>query len=272
MSLNKKTILITGASRGIGRAMAYRFAKEGANLIIVGKTVSSHSKFEGTIHETVEEVEKLGGSGLAVPCDVRDENQIDRVIGESVKKYNGLDIVINNAGAISLNKSESLTTKHYDLMMDINVRGAFLCTQKSIPYLKRGINPQVLFLAPPLNMNSKWFKGHCAYTVSKYAMSLLSYGLAQELSSYGIRVNSLWPKTTIATDAVKLLGGEQALKLSRSPSFTAEAAYCLLSDENSSLTGQSLIDEDVLIKSGVNNFDEFQVVPNQNLLPDLFVD
>jgi citronellol/citronellal dehydrogenase len=272
MAFKNKTIIITGASRGIGKAIAMRLAAEGANIVVAAKTVEAHPKLEGTIYTAAKEIEDAGGSALPVQVDIRDEGQINELVQTTVNKYGSIDIVINNASAINLSTTEQLEIKRFDLMHEINVRGTFLVSQACIPYLKQSSNPHILNLSPPLNLYAKWFGKHLGYTMSKFGMSMIVLGLADELKKYKIGVNALWPKTTIATAAVRnLLGGDQLIRRSRKPEIMADAAFHILQKSSSECTGNFFIDEDVLRTSGINNFDKYAIDPDSKLMPDLFV-
>jgi citronellol/citronellal dehydrogenase len=273
MDLQNKTVLVTGGSRGIGKAIALRLAKGGANIAIAAKTAEPHPKLEGTIYTAAKEIEAFGVKVLPLQVDIRDEAQIKEAVEETVKTFGGIDILVNNASAINLSPTESLEIKRFDLMNGINVRGTFLMSQQCIPHLKKSINPHILNLSPPLNLNPKWFANHVAYTMSKYGMSMIVLGLAEELKKYKIAVNALWPKTTIATAAVQnLLGGEYLIQKSRKPEIVAEAAYHILMKPSIKCTGNFFIDEEVLIKEGVNDFSAYAVNPKQELMNDLFVE
>ena len=273
MSLKNRTVLITGGSRGIGKAIAIRLAKEGANIAIAAKTAAAHPKLEGTIYTAAKEIEAFGVKALAIQADIRDEEQIKSAVEQTVKTFGGIDILINNASAINLSPAEKLETKRFDLMQNINVRGTFLICQNSIPHLKLSDNPHILNLSPPINLNPKWFAGHVAYTMSKYGMSMIVLGLAQELRKYKIAVNALWPKTTIATAAVEnLLGGDFLIQKSRKPEIVADAAYYILSRPSSECTGNFFIDEELLSKEGITDFNKYAVNPKNSLMNDLFLD
>lgn len=272
MHFKNKTVFITGASRGIGKAIALRLAAEGANIIVAAKSITENPKLGGTIYSAAQEIEEAGGKALAVPCDIRDENQIELAVNQAAEKFGGIDILINNASAISLTPTEQTEPKRFDLMFNINVRGTFLVSKACIPHLKKGTNPHILTLSPPLNMDMKWFAGHLAYTLSKYNMSMIALGLAAELKKYNIAVNALWPHTTIATAAVQnLLGGEALMKMSRTPEILADAAYYILSKPSHEYTGQTLIDEQVLAAEGIHNLDKYAVVAGGQLFNDLFI-
>ena len=273
MDLKNKTVLITGGSRGIGKAIALRLAKDGANIAIAAKTAEPHPKLEGTIYTAAKEIEALGAKALPLQVDIRDEVQIKNAIEETVKTFGGIDILVNNASAINLSPTESLEIKRFDLMNGINVRGTFLMSQQCIPHLKKSANPHILNLSPPLNLNPKWFANHVAYTMSKYGMSMIVLGLAEELKKYRIAVNALWPKTTIATAAVQnLLGGDYLIQKSRKPEIVAEAACHILSKPSVECTGNFFIDEEVLMKQGTTDFSAYSVNPQQELMNDLFVE
>jgi citronellol/citronellal dehydrogenase len=272
MSFQNKTVLITGASRGIGKAIALRLAKEGANIIIAAKSTQENPKLGGTIFSAAEEVESAGGKALAVQTDIRFEEQIQSLVQQAVEKFGGIDAVINNASAISLSPTEQTDTKRFDLMYHINVRGTFLVTKHCIPHLKKAANPHILTLSPPLNLHPKWFRSHVAYTMSKYNMSMMALGWAEELKKYNIASNALWPKTTIDTAAVRnLLGGEALAKMSRTPEIIADAAYFILNKTSLQYNGNTFIDEDVLAKDGITDLAKYSVVPGAKLYGDLFV-
>jgi len=272
MHFNNKTVFITGASRGIGKAIALKLAAAGANIIVAAKSVQENPKLGGTIYSAAKEIEEAGGKALAIQCDIRDENQIENAVNKAVDTFGGIDILINNASAISLTPTEQTEPKRFDLMFNINVRGTFLLSKACIPHLKKGSNPHILTLSPPLNMDMKWFAGHLAYTLSKYNMSMIALGLAAELKKYNIAVNALWPRTTIATAAVQnLLGGDALMKMSRTPEILADAAYYILSKPSNSYSGQTLIDEQVLAAEGISNLDKYAVVPGGQLFDDLFI-
>jgi citronellol/citronellal dehydrogenase len=271
-TLKGKTLFITGASRGIGKAIALRAARDGANIVVAAKTAKPHTKLPGTIYSAAEEIEQAGGKALACVVDVRLEDQAAAAVEKAVETFQGIDIVVNNASAISLTGTVETGMKQYDLMFDINARGAFVCSKLCLPYLSRAENPHILNLSPPINMNPKWFRLHSAYTVSKYAMSMWVLGLAGELAHKGIAVNALWPRTTIATAAVRnLLGGEEMIKASRKPEIVADAAHVILTRDSRSCSGNFFIDEQVLYSEGVRNFDGYAVSPGTPLCKDLFL-
>lgn len=272
MSLHNKTILITGASRGIGKAIALRLAKEGANIVVAAKSTTEDPKLGGTIYSAAKEIEDAGGNALAVQCDIRDELQIQNVVNKAVETFGGIDALINNASAISLTGTELTEPKRFDLMHDINVRGTFFMSRACIPHLKKSANPHILTLSPPLNMDMKWFKNHIAYTLSKYNMTMIALGLAEELKKFNIASNALWPRTTIATAAVKnLLGGDALINMSRTPDIVADAVFAILSKPSSACTGNSFIDEAVLAAEGITDLDKYAVVPGGKLYNDLFL-
>lgn len=273
MSLKNKTVLITGASRGIGKAIALRLAGEGANIVIAAKSVEENAKLGGTIFSAAAEVEAAGGKALAVQCDIRFEDQVQQVVDKTIEKFGGIDIVVNNASAISLTATEQTEPKRFDLMHSINVRGTFFVTKACIPHLKKSSNAHILTLSPPVNMNPKWFKGHIAYTITKYNMSMMALGWAAELKQYNIASNALWPRTTIDTAAVRnLLGGEALAKMSRTPDILADAAYYIFSKPSSQCTGNCFIDEDVFAAEGITDLSKYSVVAGAQLYKDLFVD
>lgn len=273
MLLKNKTVLITGASRGIGKAIALRLAAEGANIVIAAKSVEENAKLGGTIFSAASEVEKAGGQTLAVQCDIRHEEQIGQVVEKAVEKFGGIDIVVNNASAISLTTTEATEPKRFDLMHDINVRGTFMVTRACIPYLKKSSHAHILTLSPPLNLDPKWFANHVAYTLTKYNMSMMAIGWAAELKKHNIGSNALWPKTTIDTAAVRnLLGGDALAKMSRTPAILADAAFHIFSKSPSECTGNCFIDEDVLAAEGITDLEKYAVVPGAKLYKDLFVE
>jgi citronellol/citronellal dehydrogenase len=273
MSLAGKTLFITGASRGIGLAIALRAARDGANVAIAAKTTTPHPRLEGTIHTAAEAVEKAGGKALAVVCDIREESQVAAAVEETVKRFGGIDICVNNASAISLTPTEATEMKRYDLMHGINSRGTFLVTRTCLPHLKRAANPHVLMLSPPLDLDPKWFAGHPAYTVAKYNMSLYVLAMAAEFRRFGIAVNSLWPRTPIATAAVgNLLGGDALIAMSRKPEIMGDAAHLIFSQPAGQFTGRFLIDDTFLYqRGGVTDFERYRVNPAKPLASDFFV-
>lgn len=273
MLLRNKTVLITGASRGIGKAIALRLAREGTNIVIAAKSVEENARLGGTIFSAAEEVEQAGGQALAVQCDIRFEDQVSNVVNKAVEKFGGIDIVVNNASAISLTPTEQTEPKRFDLMHDINVRGTFFVTRACIPYLKQSSNAHILTLSPPVTMNPKWFAGHLAYTLTKFNMSMMAIGWAAEFKKYNIASNALWPKTTIDTAAVRnLLGGEELAKMSRKPEILADAACYIFTQPSSECTGNCFIDEEVFAKQGITDLGKYDVVPGAKLYQDLFVE
>lgn len=273
MSFEGKNVLITGASRGIGKAIAIKLASQGANIVIASKTTEQHPKLEGTIYSAAEEIDKAGnGKVLAVQADIRNEDDVQRTVNEAVQALGGIDILINNASAINLSSTEQLDVKRYDLMHDINVRGTFIMSKFCIPYIQKSSNGHILNISPPLNMDKKWFPKHLAYTMSKYGMSMIVLGLASELKRYKIAVNALWPKTIIATAAIRNLpGGEEMIRHSRKPEIMADAASAVLSKPSQTTTGNFFIDQEVLIAEGISDFSDYAVEAGTNLLPDLFL-
>lgn len=272
MEFKDRTIFITGGSRGIGKAIALRLASLGANIIIAAKTAEPHPKLEGTIFTASEEVEKAGGKAFPVQCDIRFEEQIVHALQSGADHFGGIDILINNASAISLANVAGTGAKAFDLMHDINVRGTFLVSKHCIPYLKKGKNPHILNLSPPINMDAKWVTAHVAYTMSKYNMTMIALGLSGELKKDRIAANCLWPKTTIDTAAVRnILGGTELAVKSRKPEIVADAAYFILQRPAHECTGYTFIDEEVLKAEGINDLEAYAVKPGENLFPDLFL-
>ena len=272
MSFQNKTVVITGASSGIGKAMGMKLAAEGANIVIASKSVEENPKRGGTIFTAAAEMEAAGGKALAVQCDIRFEDQVQNVVDQAVAKFGGIDILINNASAINLTPTEQTEPKRFDLMYDINVRGTFMMSRACIPWLKKGTNAHILNLSPPINMDLKWFTNHLAYTISKYDMTMIALGLSSELKKYNVAANALWPRTTIATAAVNnLLGGEMLMKMSRTTDILADAAYFILSKPSTECTGNAFIDEAVLAAEGITDLSKYSVVPGAQLYTDLFV-
>lgn len=272
MSLKGKVLFITGASRGIGLAIALRAARDGAAIAIAAKTAEPHPKLPGTIFTAAAEIEKAGGRALPIQCDIRDEEQVKAAVARTVEAFGGIDICVNNASAISLTGTQATEIKRYDLMMGINTRGTFLVSKCCIPHLKKAANPHILMLSPPLDMKPKWFGPHVAYTIAKFGMSLCVLGMAEELKGDGIAVNALWPRTSIATAAIaNLLGGADVMRRSRKPEILGDAAYLILTSPSRSLTGQFLIDDTFLASRGVADFDQYRVDPSVDLDPDFFV-
>jgi citronellol/citronellal dehydrogenase len=271
-TLEGRTLFITGGSRGIGREIALRAARDGANVVVAAKTSDPHPKLAGTIHSVAEEIEKAGGKALAIQLDVRDDAAIAEAMARTAKTFGGLDILVNNASAISLTPTLATPAKRFDLMLGVNARGTFLCSQAAIPLLKKSSNPHILTLSPPLNMDAKWFAGHVAYTMSKYGMSMCTLGMSEELRGDGIAVNSLWPRTTIATAAVEVHFPEAILRASRHAAIMADAAHVILTSEAKSNTGNFYIDEEVLKRAGEKDFSRYAVTPGVPLFQDLFVE
>lgn len=266
-----RTLFITGASRGIGKAIALRAAREGANIVVVAKTTEPHPALPGTIFSAVDEIEAVGGKGLAVPTDIRFEDQVQTAVAKAVERFGGIDIVVNNASAIFLAGTLDTPLKRYDLMHAVNIRGTFLVSQACLPHLLKAENPHLLNIAPPLNMDPKWFGRHVAYTMSKYGMSMCVLGMAEELRAKGVAVNALWPATVIATAAVQnLLGGDVVVRRSRKPEIMADAAHAILINDSRTCTGHFFSDEDVLRSAGQSDFSHYAVDPTAELLPDIF--
>jgi citronellol/citronellal dehydrogenase len=271
MGLANKTLFVTGASRGIGLAIALRAARHGANVAIAAKTVKPDPRLPGTIFTAAEEIEKSGGKALPLPCDIRDEQGVERAIAETVAKFGGIDVLVNNASAICLTGTLATPMKRYDLMHQINGRGTYLVSQKCIPHLLKAANPHVLNLSPPLDFDVKWFANHPAYTLAKYSMSVYAWAMAAEFKDK-IAFNCLWPRTAIATSAIKnVLGGDEAMKACRKPEIMADAAYAIFNRPATSCTGNFFIDDEVLAAEGVTNFDQYAVSPGTKLMPDFFV-
>lgn len=272
MSFANKTALITGATRGIGKAMALKLAAEGANIVIAAKSVEENAKLGGTIFTAAAEIEAAGGKALAVQCDIRYEDQVQNVVDKAIAAFGGIDILINNASAISLTSTEQTELKRFDLMHSINVRGTFIVTKACIPHLKKSANPHILTLSPPINMDPKWFDKHVGYTVTKYSMSMMTIGWAKEFAKDRIAANSLWPRTTIDTAAVRnLLGGQMLANMSRTVDILADAAYYILRRPSGECTGNLFIDEQVLAAEGITDLANYSVVPGAQLYNDLFV-
>jgi citronellol/citronellal dehydrogenase len=267
-----KTLFITGASRGIGKAIALRAARDGANIVVAAKTYRKHPVLAGTIHTTVEEVEAAGGRGLALRLDVRDEQGVEKAAEEAAAHFGGIDILVNNASAIMLAGTRDLPVKRFDLMFDVNVRGTYLMSRACIPHLARSSNPHVLNLSPPLNLNPAWFKDHVAYTMAKYAMSMCVLGMAEEFRAEGIAFNALWPRTVIDTAAISILEDAVKPENCRTPEIMADAAHAIFSQDARRCTGRFFLDEDVLRATGVRDFDRYAVRPGAPLMRDLFLD
>jgi citronellol/citronellal dehydrogenase len=273
MTLRNKTLFITGASRGIGKAIALRAARDGARIVVAAKTVEPDARLPGTIHTAVHEIEDAGGEAIACAVDVRDESQVRAAVDHAVEHFGGIDILVNNASAISLTGTLDTSLKRFDLMHAVNTRGTFACSQACLPHLLKADNPHILNLAPPLNLHARWFAPHVAYSMAKFGMSLCVLGMATEFREQGVAVNALWPRTAIATAAVlNLLGGDEAVRRCRKPEIVADAAHWVLSQPSRLLTGQFLIDEQVLRENGVTDFSHYAVDPTAELLLDFFVE
>ncbi|MFO0666115.1 MAG: NAD(P)-dependent oxidoreductase [Polyangiaceae bacterium] len=271
-SLAGKTLFISGASRGIGKAIALRAAKDGANIVIAAKTADPNPKLPGTIYSAAEEIVAAGGKALPLVVDIRFEDQVQNAVAEAVKKFGGIDILVNNASAIHLSGTVETPMKRFDLMHQINTRGTFLCSQVCIPHLAKAENPHILNISPPLSLDPKWFAPHVAYTMAKFGMSMCVLGMAEELKSRKIAVNALWPKTAIATAAVEnLLGGPEAMKGCRKPDIMGDAAHVMLTKKSTEYTGKFEVDEDVLRAAGLTTFDDYAMVPGTELYPDYFL-
>ena len=271
-TLSGKTLFITGASRGIGLAIGLKAASDGANVAIAAKTAEPNPKLSGTIHSAAEEIEKAGGKALPLAVDVRDETQVRDALMKTAAAFGGLDIVVNNASAISLTNSQATDMKRFDLMHQINARGTFMVSKFAVPFLEKSANPHILMLSPPLDFQEKWFAPNTAYAMAKYGMSLVVLGLAGELRRKRIAVNTLWPRTTIATAAIKnLLGGDAVMRASRTPAILADAAHMIFLKDSKSFTGNFLIDDTFMYENGVRDFDQYRVDPSVDLAPDFFV-
>jgi citronellol/citronellal dehydrogenase len=272
-SLEKRTVIMSGGSRGIGLAIAKKIAADGANVAIIAKTDQPHPKLPGTIHTAAEEIEAAGGKALPILGDVRDDAQVEAAVARTVEEFGGIDIVVNNASAINLAPMADLEPKRYDLMLNINARGTFILTRAALPHLRESDHAHVLTLSPPLSADTKWLKGHSAYTVAKYGMTMITLGLAQDEAENGVAGNCLWPRTIIATAAVQnLLGGDEAMKRARKPEIYADAAYAIVSREPRECTGNAYIDDEVLAEEGVTDLSQYDAAPGAELALDLFVD
>ena len=275
MSLHSKTLFITGASRGIGKAIAMRAARDGANIVVAAKTTEPHPKLPGTIYTAAEDIERAGGRALPVAVDIRDEAQVDAAMAQAVAHFGGIAVLVNNASAISLTGTLATPMKRFDLMHQVNVRGTYLCSQKAVPHLKRAVNPHILNLAPPLHstLQARWFAPHVGYTMAKYGMTLCVLGMAEEFRADGIAVNALWPRTAIDTEAIRLIAGDAARRVTRSVEIMADAAYAVLTRPSREFTGQFLIDDEVLRDAGVTDFSRYQRegVTDDQLMRDFFV-
>jgi citronellol/citronellal dehydrogenase len=273
MSLAGKTLFVTGASRGIGHAIALRAARDGANIVIAAKTETEHPKLPGTIYTSAKDMEEAGGKALALVCDIRFEEQVQLAVEKAVEKFGGIDICVNNASAINISGTVQTEMKRFDLMHGINTRGTFMVSKYCIPHLKKSSNPHILTLSPPLSMKPKWFKNHTAYTISKYGMSMCTLGMSAEFARDGIAVNSLWPETAIATAAVRnLLGGEEMIKGSRTPEIMGDAAYVIFNRPSKECTGNFFVDSEILRSEGITDFEKYAVAPGHKLVRDFFLD
>lgn len=271
-ALKGKTLFITGASRGIGLAIALKAARDGANVAIAAKSAEQHKHLPGTIYSAAEEIEAAGGTALPIVCDIRYEDQVAAAVASTVEKFGGIDICVNNASAISLTGTEATEMKRWDLMHSVNARGSFLVSKTCIPHLKKAENPHVLMLSPPLDMSAKWFAGHTAYTMAKYGMSMCVLGMAAEFKKDGVAFNALWPRTAIATAAVKFaLGGDAMMQASRTPDILADAAYLIFTKAAKDFSGNFIIDDVFLHEHGVSDFEKYRVDPSKKLAPDFFV-
>jgi citronellol/citronellal dehydrogenase len=266
-----KTVFVTGASRGIGLAIALRCARDGANVAVAAKTDSPHPKLPGTIHSAAAEIDAAGGRGLPILMDVREEDQVAAAIAKTVETFGGLDILVNNASAIQLTSTAMTDMRRYDLMHGVNTRGTFMTTKHAAPHLAKAANPHVLMLSPPLDMQEKWFSPHVAYSMAKYGMSLCVLGFAGEFRREGIAVNALWPRTTIATSAIKYVVGDALMEMSRTPEIMADAAHAIFAKNSRDFSGNFLIDDSFLASEGVTDFTPYRVNPDKPLAPDFFV-
>lgn len=271
-ALAGKVLFITGASRGIGKAIALRAARDGARIAVIGKTDQPHPKLKGTVHTACRAVEEAGGEALACIADIRDEEAVEKAVAATVDRFGGIDILVNNAAAISLTATPDTPIKRFDLMHELNTRAPFLCSQKCLTYLKNSVNPHILNVSPPLQLKPRWFAPHLAYTMSKYGLSLLTLGLAEELAPAGIAVNSLWPRTIIATAAVEHHFGPEMLKRCRYPAIVADAAHAILTRPSKEFTGRFCIDEEILRETGVADFSGYAVDATREPMVDLYID
>jgi citronellol/citronellal dehydrogenase len=273
VSLAGKTLFITGASRGIGLAIALRAARDGANIVVAAKTAEPHAKLPGTIHTAAREIEAAGGRALALVVDVRDEASVTAAVARCVATFGGIDICVNNASALNLASIGEIDLRRYDLIQQINTRGTFVTSRACLPHLARAANPHILMLSPPLDLRPKWFAGHLAYSLSKFGMSLCVLGLAETYRAQGIACNALWPRTTIATAAIEFaLGGKEMMRRSRRPEIVADAAHVILNRPARECSGRFFIDDSVLYEAGVRDFERYSVVPGSRLCGDLFID
>lgn len=272
-NLQGKTVFITGASRGIGKAIGLRAARDGANVVIVAKTAEPHPRLDGTVYTAAREIEAAGGRALACLADIRFEEQVQSAVDQAAAAFGGIDMLVNNASAIDLSGTLDTAMKRYDLMHGINTRGTFLTSKLCLPHLLKAANPHILNISPPLNLSPRWFAPHVAYTMAKYGMSLCVLGMAEEFRKQGVAVNALWPRTTIATAAIQnLLGGDALMRRSRVPEIMADAAHTILGRNSRDCTGHFFLDEEVLRSEGVTDFDRYSVVPGASLQTDLFLD
>ena len=271
-TLKNKTLFITGASRGIGKAIALRAARDGANIVIAAKTAEPHPKLSGTIYTAAEEVEAAGGKALPCVVDIRSEEMVQDAVQKAASTFGGIDILVNNASAIFLAGTLDTPMKRYDLMHQVNARGTYLCSQVCLPYLKKAENPHILNLSPPLNMEARWFAPHVAYTMAKFGMSMCVLGMAEEFKKDKVAVNALWPRTTIATAAIQnLLGGDKVMKSSRVPAIMGDAAHAILTRDSATCTGRFFIDDEALAEAGITDLDHYAVTPGAPLTPDFFI-
>jgi citronellol/citronellal dehydrogenase len=272
-SFGGRTLLISGGSRGIGLAIALRAARDGANVALIAKTDQPHPKLEGTIHTAAAAIEEAGGNALPIVGDIRDEDRVAAAVAETVERFGGIDVCVNNASAINLVGTEQIEMKRYDLMQDINARGTFVLSKLAIPHLRESANPHVLTLSPPLSLDPRWARDHVAYTIAKYGMSLCTLGMAAEFRDDGIAFNSLWPRTIVATAAVQnLLGGDEAMARARTPEIMSDAAHAILTRPSRECTGNFFLAEDVLVEEGITDFTGYAAAPGAEPLPDLYVD
>jgi citronellol/citronellal dehydrogenase len=271
-TLKGKTVFITGASRGIGKAIGLRAARDGANVVIAAKSKVANPKLPGTIYSAAEEIEKAGGKALPIACDIRSDEEVQAAVAQAAERFGGIDVLVNNASAIFLADTASTPMKRFDLMHGVNARGTFLCTQTCLPHLLRAENPHVLMLSPPLSLRPRWFAPHVAYTMAKYGMSMCVLGMAEELRDRGVAVNALWPRTVVATAALNLLGGDETAQHGRTAEIVADAAHAIVTRPARQCTGNFFIDEDVLRAEGVHDFERYAVKPGEALMRDLFVD
>ena len=271
-TLENKTLFVTGGSRGIGLAIALRAAQDGANIVIAAKTAEPHPKLPGTIHTAAADVEAAGGRALPLVCDIRDDKAVAEAVAAGAKHFGGIDIVVNNASAIALLDTEQVTMSRFDLMHQVNARGTFLVSKTCLPWLQKADNPHILAISPPLDMLEKWFAPHVAYSMAKYGMSMCVLGMAGEFREQGIAVNALWPRTTIATAAVNMLGGDELIRMSRKPDIMADAAYAIFTRPSREFTGNFCIDDEVLEAEGITDLKAYSVEPSVEPAPDFFVE